>query len=125
QGIVADYRDYLCQAGFAQCRDRLVEGGVREAPRLEQICADAIDERFVLQFETRRVAAADRLNRGCRDAGLLGERCMCVPLVLRTPELGSRDDRQLGKTIGQRGAPRKCSPSFAAYSQISGARISS
>lgn len=72
QRVVADDRDDLGQAGFAQCRDRLVERRVREAPRLEQFCADAINERFVFLIKARRLFMADRLDRRSRDTGLLG-----------------------------------------------------
>ena len=103
--VVADDRDHLGQAGFAQYRHRFVEARVGEAPRFEQLGADAINERFVLLIEARRLAAADGFDRRSRDPGFLGERRVRVPLVLRAPELGRGDDRKLGKAVRQRGSP--------------------
>ena len=66
------YPDYLGQAGFTQYRNRLVESRVREAPRLEQFGADAIDKRFGFLIKAQRLVMADRFDRRSRATGPLG-----------------------------------------------------
>jgi len=101
QGVVADETDHLDQAGLAQGGGCLVECRVRKPPGVEELGADPVDKGFVLFHKARGLAATDRLDRGRRNARLLGQRRMRKPLVLRAPKSGGGDDRELGKPVWQ------------------------
>src|SRR6516162_1560579 len=74
--------------------------------------AEPIDERLVRLLEARCLAAADRFHSSRGDPCLLGKRRMREPFVLRTPEPGGRDDRQLRKPSRQGGAPAQMFAQF-------------
>src|SRR5436853_626527 len=52
--------------------ERLATSVGETGPSDQQFAADPVDERFVLLFEIRRVAMADRLDRCSRDTSLFG-----------------------------------------------------
>src|SRR6266550_8103818 len=95
QRVVADDRDELDDALFAERAHRLTEALIGQPLRPEDLVASAVDKRLVLIGEHRRAAGADHLDRYRRHAGFLGKRRMRIPFVLRPPEPSRRDDRQL------------------------------
>src|SRR5271166_2072002 len=64
-----------------------------------------MNQRLIFLDKVRLLVIADRLDRGRRDPRLFGQRGMREPFVLRAPEAGCGDDRQLRETVGQGSAP--------------------
>src|SRR5437764_9723314 len=120
QRVIADDRDELDDALFAERAHRLTEALVGQPLRPEDLIADAVDKRLVLIGEHRCAAGADHLDRYRRHAGFLGKRRVRIPLVLRRQNRAvvmiANSDNPSGSDVPQ----RTCPASLDAYSQITG-----